>query len=273
MTKVASVALLKTPQGAMIEFVEDLANVLGVKAKTAEQILKNVPLRVYNKLDIGSARILVEALNVTTRLDWVLVSPDDDIPAVNWNKHPTIHGMSLEDLVKKNHPKKTGVVKFFPSLAPEISAGMDSINKVSEEAPDQTILKSADSVIRHLNHDLEAAYKNKIIDKPRDVLDEDSLPAFDTDSQNELGLDQKGSKLESGFYNLFLPLLKGKGQRQLAEKLCHEILRWDAKEIRENLAKPIVCIAREIDDIDAARLIESFEKKGMDVNAKLRKRL
>lgn len=273
MKKQASVALIKIPEGSLKDFVSDLVEVLGVKAKTAEQILKNIPLKVYNKLDSGSARILVEALNVMTKLDWVMVPSEDDTPAVNWNKPPKLKGMTLEDLVKKNHPKKTGVAKFFPELAPEIAAGQDSMSKVmSTEAPDQTILKTADSVIRHLNEDLEAAFKNKVVDKRNNKPDEDSLPAFDTDSQNIPGVNQH-AKLEAGFYNLFLPLLKGKNQKQLAEKLCHDILKWGPKEIKENLAKPIVCIAREVDDIDASRLVESFQKGGLAVNAKLRKRL
>lgn len=273
MKKQASVALVQTPDGSLNDFVNDLVEILGVKAKTAEQILKNVPLKVYNKLDYGSARILVEALNVMTKLDWVMVSSDDDTPAVNWNKPPKLKGMTLEDLVKKNHPKKTGVAKFFPELAPEIAAGMDSISKVmSAESPDQTILKTADSVIRHLNEDLEAAFKDKVVKKRDAPPADDSLPAFDTDSQNIPGINQN-SKLEAGFYNLFLPLLKGKNQKHLAEKLCHDILKWNAKEIKENLSKPIVCIAREVDDIDASRLIESFKQGGLAVNAKLRKRL
>jgi hypothetical protein len=273
MKKQASVALVQTPDGSLNDFVKDLVEILGVKAKTAEQILKNVPLKVYNKLDYGSARILVEALNVMTKLDWVMVSSEDDTPAVNWNKPPKLKGMTLEDLVKKNHPKKTGVANFFPELAPEIAAGQDSMSRVVSDPPDQTILKTADSVIRHLNEDLEAAFKNKVVDKRKEApAPDESLPAFDTDSQNIPGVNQH-AKLEAGFYNLFLPLLKGKQQRHLAEKLCHDILKWGAKEIKENLAKPIVCIAREVDDIDAIRLIESFKKGGLSVNAKLRKRL
>jgi len=271
MKKQASVALMQTPEGDFKSFVEDLADVLSVKRKTAEQILKNVPLRVYNKLDKGSARILVEALNVMTTLDWVIVSSDDDIPSVNWNKSPKIKGLTLEELVKKNHPKKTGVYKFFPELMPEIAAAQESPATVTESA-DQTILKTADSVIRHLNEDLEQAFKNNVLDKKKDVAADDSLPAFDTDSQNVPGINNKAT-LEPGFYNLFLPLLKGKQNKHLAEKLCHSILKWNAKELKENLSKPIVCIGREIDDIDASRLIASFEKGGLNVNAKLRKRL
>lgn len=267
----ASVALMQTPEGEVKTFAEDLVQVLGVKRKTAEQILKNVPLRVYNKLDVGSARILVEALNVMTSLDWVMVGPDDDTPSVNWNKPPTIKGMSLENLVRKNHPKKTGVAKFFPELAPEIAAAQDSPSTVADasDSPDQTILKTADSVIRHLNEDLEQAYRNK----DKEPSDEDSLPAFDTDSQNMPVINNTESILEPGFYNLFLPLLKGKQQKQIAEKLCQSILHWSGKELKENLSKPIVCIAREVDDIDASRLIQSFERGGLSVNAKLRKRL
>ena len=273
MEKIASVALIQTPEGKLNDFVNDLAEILGVKAKTAEQILKNVPLKVYNKLDAGSARILVEALNVMTQLDWVMVSTDDDTPAVNWNKPPKIRGMSLEDLVKKNHPKKTGVSTFFPELAPEIVAGQDSDSRIANtEASDQTILKTADSVIRHLNEDLEQVFKNQATDKGNDAFDDDSLPAFDTDSQNIPGVNQKAT-LEAGFYNLFLPLLRGKNQKYLAEKLCHDILKWDAKEIKENLTKPIVCIAREVDDVDASRLIKSFQIGGLSVDAKLRRRL
>ena len=114
MKKQASVTLMQTPDGNIKEYVEDLVEVLGVKRRTAEQILKNVPLRVYNKLDAGSARILVEALNVMTKLDWVLVSPEDDIPAVNWNKSPMIRGMSLEDMVKKTTLKRPVWQSFFP---------------------------------------------------------------------------------------------------------------------------------------------------------------
>ena len=165
------------------------------------------------------------------------------------------------------------MAKFFPDLAPEIAAAQESPARVSEDdAPDQTILKTADSVIRHLNEDLEQAYRDKVIDK-KEQSDDDSLPAFDTDSQNVPVINNTESILEPGFYNVFLPLLKSKQQKAIAEKLCENILKWDAKEIKEHLSKPIVCIAREVDDIHASRLIESFQKGGFTLNAKLRKRL
>lgn len=273
--------------------VESLVNHLGVKEKTAKQILSNVPLKVYSQLKKREGRILVEALNLATSLQWeVMREKDVKFPAVNWNKRPTILGMDLDDLVAKNNPHCTGVAKLYPGLAEGFENPADKI-EVKEEGPrpakanikkrsstsgdsssahetsaDTTILRTADSVITHLSADLEEAFRKKNLEGQNP---NETLPLYGDDSQNIPGT--RKSILEPGFYNLYLPPIKTNDARKQVEELCSELFQWDRETYLEAMAKPIVCIARNIDDIDATRLMERFAKLNITLNCKLRSKI
>jgi hypothetical protein len=279
--------------------VQSLVQNLGVKFKTAQQIVSNIPLRVYNKLSLTEGRILVEALNVSTSLDWELLAENDtQLPSVNWNKEPMINGLSLDDLVQKNDPHKTGVAKLIPALVneqssksakPKLSLGkkavarpgttqsIEPVPKTNEpetrpvtqsSGPDSTIIKTADSVVRHLSMDLAEAYRKNTLPNPTETQ---SLPAFANDSQNFPGTMK--SRLEPGFYNLYLPAINNNETRNKVMQMCQDALNWSSDDIQSNLSKPIVCIARNIDDIDATRLMDRFSQIDILLNCKLRSKI
>jgi hypothetical protein len=297
--------------------IKSLVDRLGIKEKTATQIINNIPLKIYQDLSPHEGRILVEALNLSTLIHWKMVRTEDaKIPAVNWNKKPSINGMPLEELISKNDPIKTGVSQFFPNLVqknkseesiantlspqettdlPQSQKGKSetssserkklpkkkSIGKKAkkEEAHDptsstsqddigdSTILRTADSVITNLSADLEEAFQKQTIG----MNPNETLPLYGKDSQNIPGTIK--SDLEPGFYNLYLPPLKNRELREQVEKMCHEVLNWDRETFLEAMAKPIVCIARNVDDIDASRLTEKFLDINIQLNCKLRSKI
>lgn len=291
-TKV-TVALCDRPQPSQISaVVSSLAANLGVKLKTAQQIVENIPLRVYNDLEVEEGRILVEALNVVTPLQWkVLLQADADLPSVSWNKKAMVMGMSLDQIIDKNKPEKTGYqvilskinkkqddkktestedskVKPLKSkakiLKPKSSKSSGSSDEDSSE--DSTILKTADSIVRNLSADLEEAVKNKTLPVDANA----SLPGYAMDSQNIPG--KSDHKLEPGFYNLYLPALKSKDKPKV-EKMCRDALGWTDEDVSRYFSKPIVCIARNVDDIDASRLSDRFAQIQISLNCKLRSKL
>ena len=286
-----TVLLSKKPSADAIEkAVASLVENLGIKAKTAQQIIDNIPLRVYNHLSLVEGRILVEALNVVTTLDWEVQSEvDATIPSVNWNKTPTVCGLSLVELVAKNDPVKTGVAKIIPALnlalpeAPK-SVGPSVVEKKEElenspvglqkettlgDDVESTILRTADSVVRHLSMDLAEAYLKK--NSPLNPSETQSKAAFANDSQNIPGTMK--SKLAPGFYNLYLPAITNKDLRQKVSKMCQDSLNWTPAETMQNLSKPIICLARNIDDIDASRLMDQFAQINVTLNCKLRSKI
>ena len=313
---IVAIVLQDKPSQSLEEVaIHSLVKNLGIKQKTASQIIENIPLKVYSNLSAHEGRVLVEALNLCTSLQWrVLPEIKIKFPSVNWNKRPTINGMSLEELILKNDPDLTGVGDIFPGLkmSSETSDPAIKSSAKSERSPEKkfspkktmsgrhktvslrgskkepsgssershdhfndsdsnggsTILRTADSVITHLSADLEEAFRKKSMEG---INPAETLPLYGLDSQNIPG--NMKSSLAPGFYNLYLPPLKTRELRQAAETLCQQTLNWDHETFLESMAKPIVCIARNVDDVDALRLMERFQRIDIVLNCKLRSKI
>ena len=290
-TPTYTVFLSKKPASEDVDrAVDSLVSNLGIKAKTARQIIDNIPLRVYNHLSLAEGRILVEALNVATTLDWEIQNEVDvTIPSVNWNKAPTVCGLSLIELVAKNNPEKTGVALLIPALKMAIpdasnntvpsmverkAALENSPVALEKDAKDSaevesTILRTADSVVRNLSLDLAEAYRKNV--SPDAQVDNHLKTAFVNDSQNIPGTFK--SKLAPGLYNVYLPAISNKELRQKVYKMCQDALNWSSEETAQSLSKPIICLARNIDDIDASRLVDQFAQINVVLNCKLRSKI
>lgn len=248
---------------------------LGLKPKSAQQILSNAPLKVYKGLAFDEGKLIVSLLNLITPLQWAIkVDMETDLPSVSWNKKPRIMGMSLKKIIEKNDPCKTGIQEV---------AGVIARGKVKDSPPsersqsepkgpiththDSAILEFNDqSIIRDLSNDLEEVVKTRNIPLDPEV----SLPGYAIDSQNVPGVSE--SDLEPGFYNLYLPHIKAK-ELALVSQLCEEALGWSKGETERQLSKPMVCIAQDIDDIDASRLVERFAQVQIKLNCKLRSKI
>lgn len=262
MNQKVAIVISKNPKLSLELVAKNLTTVLGVKTATAKSILNNLPLKVYHDLDPYTARIIVEALNITTLIDWEMQAMEScKYPKVHWNKIPQINGMRIEAIMQKNDPIKTGVAEFFPGfMAPSEEDSADGT------ASESNILDAAESFVTHLSEDLEAVYQKKSQKTPQ--KSDDSLPAFMTDDQMAPGL-TNGNILKPGFYNLYLPALKSSSSRKLAEEICETLLSWDSKTIKEAFARPIICVAKNVDHLDGDQLISDFEKHGVQLNSKL----
>ena len=263
----------KVEQKDLAEVVKSLVVQLGVKEKTAHQILQHIPLKVYSQLSFGEARILVEALNVVTRCQWELMLESEvNFPAANWNKRPTVMGLRLDELMLKNDPKVTGVARYLETETvdlPGISDLSQNLNKENladqnEEFLEESILDSADTVLKNLSADLD-----RVLDKDGgpELMQTQVLSAMageikKTDLSSE-------SLLESGFYNLYLPELNKK-EKELVFEIARESLGMDASTLKGILSKSIPCICRNVDEKEAHRLIELFKKEGIQLKNRLR---
>ena len=263
----------KVDANAGPEVVSSLVSQLGVKEKTAQQIIKHIPLKVYGHLSFGEARILVEALNIVTRCQWELMLESEvNFAAANWNKKPTIMGMSLEDLMRKNHPQITGVAKYLTresEASRNSSKGLEQGDAVLPEMEDgdsseEKALDSADTVIKNLSADLE-----KVIDQVTgpEVMQTQVLSAMPGGLKGqELSSAQP---LEKGFYNLYLPELSDEEKSAVID-VARESLGMDEAEVMSVLSKSIPCITRNVDEEEAQRVIEIFRSEGIKLKNRLR---
>lgn len=263
------------------EALEAMSQYMGVKEKTAYQILENIPLKVYSGLDLDEARVLVEALNLLTPCQWEVMSEKEiKFASVSWNKKPTLMGKELAEVVDKNRFTNTGLDRFIGELkanpGPKTERKSQSVPTHVEDEDglnleESSIIRSADSVVRGLSEDLEEAYRKKVLKQPSP--DETmSPPAFFEDSQNVPGQHRAGG-LDSGLYNIYLPKLRSREQREVVEELCQDLLGWSESDVNSALSKPIVCISRNTDDVDASKLQQEFSKRGIELQCKKRSAL
>lgn len=254
--------------------ITSLAKHLGLKHKSAQQIFMSAPLKVYKGLSFEEGKLVVGLLNLITPLQWsIKIDIDTDLPSVSWNKKPRIMGLSLKKIIAKNDPSKNGVEEVAAAIdlredKPSSSNSEVSSDKESAIRPqDSAILEcNDDTIIRGLSNDLEEVVKTRNLPLDPNV----SLPGYALDSQNLPGVSE--SDLEPGFYNLYLPHIKAK-DLALVSQLCEDALGWSSEETKIQLSKPMVCIAQDIDDIDASRLMERFAQIQVNLNCKLRSKI
>lgn len=265
-----AVVLRQKVEGPMLgAVVASFVDQLGVKEKTAHQILQHIPLKVYSRLSFSEARVLVEALNVATCCQWeVMAESEVNFPAANWNKEPTVMGLELAELMRKNDPKATGVARYLASegsgsIPKDVQASSEA-EKDGEGFPEESILDSADTVLKNLSADLDKAlYKDGGADVMQTQVLSD-IPGGIKDREIS-----SAPPLKSGFYNLYLPEVNDE-EKNIVIEVARESLGMDEKQIEFILSKAIPCVVRNVDEKEAARLIGAFRAEGIFLKNRLR---
>jgi hypothetical protein len=233
--------------------ISNLVTMLGIKSSTASQLIKNSPLKVYNDLAANDAKIMVEALNLTTLVVWrVVLSSQSELPKVNWNKEPMILNKTIAQIKEKIDPEKTGVSMIEMEAQFQVKPNLLETRSATFSDVSMTVLQG-------LGEGLNSAIETKdTISDTNSSISEDDIPNV-----------HKELALKPGFYNLFLPALKSKNSKKVVEQLCTDILEWDSKMVKTALQKPIVCVAKDVDHIEGSQIIEKFEEQGILLNKKL----
>lgn len=304
-----SILLEEQPEGPLDEIAVDLAEVLGVKKNTALQIVSHTPLIVFSNLSQENARILLYALNEAVPvLHWQLRDTvDDEWPAVNWNKLPTINGKTLDEIAELNKQINASAQITCPHCLKAISLNIQSHTTAPAAAMPATPPKKAEIPKPNIP---SAPAKSKI--QPGMIADEkpkdNSITPSDTDStiiktadsvilklsedleksfgfqefnpssttEHDLKSNKKPAqnknksitRLSPGLYQLFLPPLRQKKQKTLASDLCTELLGWSESETKDALKKRFVCVAKDIDHVDGSKMLDVFEERGLKLTSK-----